>query len=364
MIKDATKKMKMYTCFIVFLLVLSLEAQNRGLWVIRDQLQTREQIDSVVKFAEQNKYTDLFVQVRGRGRVLYQSSFEDYEFQNLSFDPLKYIVQKCSNSKLRVHAWVNMFLIWSGREAPVEKRHPFNRFRQFILRDFENHSFDEIYTEIIKKQKLEGYYLSPASPEVQEYLLDILKEICMKYQIQGIHLDYFRYPKNDFIFDPMFLNYLSNKYHYNINNLTIDVNNLPNQKKREIAKLLSRPIDEFIKKFHNWLQEYFPAIQLSVAVKADPDQAFMSYYQNWRKWIDDGVADFVCSMLYTNDSDRFRRTIFKLRDLKKNGKIWIGIGAFNKSRTMIHEQIQQARSLGFQNFNFFSYKYMRDNKKF
>lgn len=351
--------MKRYV-FIIFLILSSVNfAQRKGLWVIRDQLTSTQKIDSLIQFAEDNKITDLFVQVRGRGRVLYNSSFESMEYEDLGFDPLAYILRKSSGSRLRIHAWVNIFLIWSQENPPPEEKHPFNRFRKFILKDFENHSFDEIYHKMIRSRKLEGYYLSPASPEVQDYLTDILKEICLKYQVDGIHLDYFRYPKNNFIFDPAFLNYLSNKYHYAIDELNSSGAPVSVEKSRQIAYLLSRPLTDFLINYHNWLAEYFPQVELSVAVKSDPDVAFLSYYQNWEEWINQNMVDFVCPMLYTNRNSEFLKILSKIDALEEKEKIWIGLGAFNKDEWLLRKQMQEIYNRNYKNFLYFSYKYVK-----
>ena len=41
-----------------------------------------------------------------------------------------------------------------------------------------------------------AWYLDPGNPETAKYLAAIAKEITMNYDIDGIHLDYIRYPEN------------------------------------------------------------------------------------------------------------------------------------------------------------------------
>ena len=42
-----------------------------------------------------------------------------------------------------------------------------------------------------------AYYLDPGSPDVQEYLLSIVRELVTNYPIDGIHFDYIRYMQTD-----------------------------------------------------------------------------------------------------------------------------------------------------------------------
>ena len=39
----------------------------RALWVVRDHIISEDKIDAVLRFAKENNYNHLFVQIRGRG---------------------------------------------------------------------------------------------------------------------------------------------------------------------------------------------------------------------------------------------------------------------------------------------------------
>lgn len=340
--------------YILFIFILEFFLNpvfaRTGMWVVRDRLTTPAQIDSVIEYAKAKNISDIFVQVRGRGRVLFKSQYEAMEFGITTFDPLGYIIEKTQNTDIKIHAWVNVYLIWSRDRKPEEPNHPFNRFKDYILSDVHNNQLDEIYTNYIKKRKVEGYYLSPAEPQVHNYLLNLFKELVMKYKINGVHFDYFRYPSNKFIMDMKFLNYLSNRYHFK---LTVDSN-------REMSLLLARPISEFLSSYRSWLQSYYPEVELSVAVKPDPEEAVSRFFQNWSEWVKTDKVDFVCLMAYTNRMDTFRRNIFAVStDFPEKRKLWIGLGVYNKSMPAINMQMKILREAGFENYLFFSYKYLK-----
>ena len=65
----------------------------RALWVVRDHVTSKESIDRVLMFAEQNNYNHLFVQIRGRGDAYYNSSLvpRTHLLKDTYFDPLQYI---------------------------------------------------------------------------------------------------------------------------------------------------------------------------------------------------------------------------------------------------------------------------------
>lgn len=348
--------------FLILLFLFTHSFAETGVWVIRDQLTSRNRIDSIITFATKYGIKDLFVQVRGRGRTCYKSQYENLEFENLSFDPLAYFLEKAHQKELRVHAWLNVFLVWSKREKPKEVNHPFNKFNSFLIKDLENNKIDEIYSKFIRRRKVEGYYLSPASPEVQKYLLDLLKELILKYPIDGVHLDYFRYPRNNFVLDFELLNFISNKYDIRFSSLLINhvqQGNVTLNERKKIASVLSIPLTNFLKKLHEWVNKYVPNVFISVAVKGDPDRAFLEYYQNWEYWIKNDLVDFVCPMVYTNKMDEFNFSTYKIASRFDLNKTWIGLGVFNKNSSQLIQQMEHLKKLRFPNTVFFSYKYMK-----
>ena len=104
------------------------ELQSRGLWIIRESLITSEQIDSALMYAYKSDFNKVFVQVRGRGDAFYQSSIV-VKNPNIAddFDPLHYAVQLGHSLGLEVHAWMNSYILWSGKKPPNNDKHIYLR---------------------------------------------------------------------------------------------------------------------------------------------------------------------------------------------------------------------------------------------
>ena len=110
-----------------FLFKFSFSAQiieNRALWVVRDHMVSREKIDEVLNFAIDNNYNHLFVQIRGRGDAYYKSSLVPRShLVQITFDPLEYIVKKAKSEEIKIHAWINVFYLWSSPQTPSQDGH-------------------------------------------------------------------------------------------------------------------------------------------------------------------------------------------------------------------------------------------------
>ena len=57
-------------------------------------------------------------------------------------------------------------------------------------------SIDEVRNHLI-----EGRYISPALEEVRSYLSKVITEVIVSYDIDGVHLDYVRYPGWEYDFN-------------------------------------------------------------------------------------------------------------------------------------------------------------------
>ena len=76
-------------------------------------------------FAEENNYNHLFVQIRGRGEAYYDSWLvpRTHLLKDTDFDPLEYILKKSKGTSIKIHAWLNVYYLWSYYEKPTQGNH-------------------------------------------------------------------------------------------------------------------------------------------------------------------------------------------------------------------------------------------------
>ena len=128
-----------------------------------------------------NVNTVLF-QTRVRATTAYPSDLEPWEGslsgvpgKTPGWDPLQFAIDECHRRGMELHAWVVTI--------PVGK---WNTYGCQQLR--------RRYGALIRKIGDEGY-MNPESPTTASYIADICEEITKKYDVDGIHLDYIRYPE-------------------------------------------------------------------------------------------------------------------------------------------------------------------------
>ena len=95
-----------------------------SLWVKINNIYTKASIDSLFLKADQLNVKNIFVQIRSRGDALYNSSLIKYN-HNIedNLDPLDYIITLGEIFNIKIHAWINTYLVWSENSPPSDTNH-------------------------------------------------------------------------------------------------------------------------------------------------------------------------------------------------------------------------------------------------
>ncbi len=126
----------------------------------------------------------VFLQVRGRGDLIYPSSVEPgnplFARQGkFGYDPLAFAINECHKRGMAVHAWL-VALPLGGR---------------WYRRSLASTAYVKVWPRKVVEYKREAY-MDPANPATADHLRRIVSELLQKYALDGIHLDYIRYPEN------------------------------------------------------------------------------------------------------------------------------------------------------------------------
>ncbi|HQU72801.1 MAG TPA: family 10 glycosylhydrolase [Calditrichia bacterium] len=311
----------------------------RGVWVVRHQLQDSSSIRKIFEVARENAFSDLFIQVRGRGDAYYTSNSEPRaEELSGNWDPLAYVLSLKKNYRVRVHAWVNTFYIWSAERLPRSPMHVLRRHPEWLARPVGA----DVLPEDSLKSRLrneEGLYLSPLLPEVHDYLLQVYDELLSRYpQLDGLHLDYIRYPGENFGWHPVGGTQFEKRYYVHPRLLKED----PDAFARNFGPtgyeiyfsrwgtFLRENLSLFVERLALHVQKTHPNVILSAAVKPDPTIAHWRFYQEWDYWLDRGWLDWALPMNYAVDMESFAGRMEAIAGVTGNRGIVMGVALYNQ----------------------------------
>ena len=202
------------------------------------------------------------------------------------------------------------------------------------------------------------------------YTISVVRDIATRYEIDGVHFDYVRYPTQDFDYSRDALAAFRASI---VGELTIE------DRRRYDARVaageplmytLAFPVrwrafrtdrlTALLVGLRDSVRAARPAAVVSVAVIPSAADAATLHLQDWRGWIDRGLVDVLCPMAYTTDAAAFASEIEAVRAAAGRHSVWAGIGAYRLSADQIAENVRSARRIGVRGIALFSYDSLVD----
>ncbi|MFC1528473.1 glycoside hydrolase family 10 protein [Candidatus Latescibacterota bacterium] len=346
------------------------EPEVRGLWVVRDTITSSEEVRTLVDFADKHHFNVLFVQVRGRGDAFYQSYFvpgpDNYPSIPDSFDPLEEVITLAHTRNIEVHAWFNMYLTWSSDKLPVHPDHPLNKHPEWFMVSKDGKSMATCSIEDIRNENVEGRYLSPVLEEVRGYLSRVITEVIVTYNVDGIHLDYVRYPGREYDFHPKIRQDFSERYGVDPHKVVWgDGQYDPTLMYLGMwVESRAEQIDEQVKSIKRRIKLVDSNIRLSAAVKPHADEAYYHFGQNWVGWLNEGIVDFVVTMSYFPETEKLFEVMSANVKSADRKKIIGGIGTYLVTPEKTADQISLIRQMDLLGYCLFSYTVFLENSQY
>ncbi len=336
--------MKHYIRILVLLTALTLAGIPshsrvlRGVWVTAwsDGIFTPAQCDETLQKAQAIGSNALFIQVRKVADAYYDSDIEPAGDDLLAgFDPLAYIIPKAKMAGMEVHAWVNVYRVWREKTPPTNPDHIVNKHLDWI-----NETDDgEVYAA-------EGVFLDPAIPEAREYIAKITADIANRYPVDGIHLDYIRYPGKDWGYSDRALAIYSEDTGARGRPAQSDAKWL-DWKREQVTKTV-RLIRAAVKKAR-------PSARVTAATIAWGDcpndfaqsRAYRETCQDWKGWAEEGILDANIPMNYRQETsassaEQYRKWIAGFKKWGGDKPFYVGIAAYLNTPEHTAQQIKGA----------------------
>lgn len=144
-------------------------------------LRQQEELCDILDRLQQANINTILLQTRIRATTIYPSQAEPWDAcltghagEAPGYDPLAFAIEECHKRGMQLHAWIVAIPIgkWNGDGCKtLRKTQP----------------------KIVKKIGDEGF-INPEISESSNYIASLCRDITARYDIDGIHLDYIRYP--------------------------------------------------------------------------------------------------------------------------------------------------------------------------
>jgi uncharacterized lipoprotein YddW (UPF0748 family) len=390
MFRHGSPRASLLLCLAALLIVASpapfrasAPEQTRALWVTRTTLTSPESIKQMVAAAENGGFNTLLVQVRGRGDAYYSGTIEPRAGElagKPTFDPLATVLAEAHAAGIKVHAWVAVNLVSSSVSLPASRDHVIYRAPEWLMVprelaaemkkiDLRSPAYIGRLARWTRSHStiVEGLYTSPLHPAAQDHTAAVIGEIAAKYPVDGIHLDYVRFPNEDFDYSPSALEHFKKSIAGVLTDTEkreaaareiLDPAAYPNLFPERWNDFRRSQLTMMVTKIRTAVKTARPGALVSAAVVPDLQTAFASRMQDWRGWLDQSLLDVICPMAYTTESDMFQKQVAAAVAYAGSRPVWAGIGAYQMPASQTLSHIAAANKLGAAGIILFSYEAM------
>lgn len=221
----------------------------------------------------------ILLQTRVRGDVIYPSTIEPFSpvltgkaGKNPGYDPLAFAIEECHKRGMQLHAWLVTLPLGKVKHVNSHGRMSLSRRHPALCKLYKG-----------------SWYMEPGTPETADYLVSLVSEIVGKYDVDGIHLDYIRYPDQPRDYNDYALH-------------------------RRYGKGMSHTewrranITSIVQKIYSSVKNIKPWVRVSCAPLGKHSNltryssrgwdAYNTVFQEAQRWLKDGVMDALFPMMY------------------------------------------------------------------
>ena len=328
-----------------------------GLWVQERTILTPEGVQAAVAMARRIGADALFVQVLARGEAAYRSSIwpaarpagatssdgGPARAASATFDPLAAVLQEARREPaLEVHAWINAYTWGELGRRPDQPGHPLARHPEWVTVDASGRSLWEYGVD--ESPYVNALFVDPGVEGVRQTVVETVQELVRRYDLDGIHLDYVRYPWSGAGYHPQSLaTFWGGLALQEVRGpqasplaavpgglRSVDSGRRPSTPEERAAWNLfrARQVTLLVERVAAALRAEAPDVELTVAVFPEARRAYEEALQEWPEWLARGLVSGLVLMSYTPSDAVVREWVQRATALARGTPIYAGIGAY------------------------------------
>ena len=295
---------RLFFTFVISLLPLFIRAQfveapkheYRAVWLTTikgldwpheevhgDSLQQREDLCRMLDSLQAIHINTILLQTRVRGDVIYPSEIEPFapvftgrHGAGPDYDPLAFAIEECHKRGMQLHAWLVTIPLGDAAYVKGHGKNALPRKKPTQCTKFKG-----------------AWYMEPSHPATIRHLEALVEEMVTRYDIDGIHLDYIRYPE--------YCDSYPDWAYYN-------------KDRRGMSRAGWRRdnITRLMKALYSKVKSLKPWVCVSAATLGKHDDvtryssygwnAYHTVHQEAQEWMRRGIVDAVFPMIYYTDN--------------------------------------------------------------
>ncbi len=338
--------------------VPSLFVQDRSAWVVHYETDEQD-VEHIVEYAHSLGINRLIV-------APFRDTYALYNTQNphLSRHPdlgegedmLKAYVEECHKRGMQIYFMYCCFNTAYPSEAYPEE-HYVNHFGDKLL-------LSKTGRDVAYFYDTPSYTLNPYDTEVREWTLDIIREVCENYGVDGIQLDYIRFPLPTYYSADRYEDHGYNtdivaafKAKYGVDPVSMPItHNLWD----EWCEFRCDIITSFAAEASRLVKEYDLTFSCTCFADAGDRQKYV--FQDVSAWAEQGIIDEIYPMIYSATLEGQIKYGDELKSIVGDKcDIILGIGTYDgETPETVRDQVLYSSTIGGEGNSVFALEYMQN----
>jgi len=353
----------------LYFVIPSKAGEFHGIW-LRPVEKNREEIVKTLGRIKSAGINNVFIETYYHGYTIFPSkTLDSYgvvsqrkEFQG--WDPLQVWTEEAHKKGMKIHVWFQTF--YAGNEdISKNPKHVISAHPDWANIQRRYYSAGKPTPSAAEHG---GYFLDPANPDVQKYLSELISEISNNYSIDGLNIDYIRYPASLPINFPLYAEstwgystYARNEFCkiYGIDpvNLTPD-----NPMWQNWVYYRQNKITSFVSSLKSITAG--KNITISTVIFPKLEETSVAKLQDWQSWGCNKYVDVFTPLIMGTDKLLVQNHVCEIRNIV-NDNVSIYTGLFEPftagSPVDLLNQIKAARESGASGIVIFDYAHLNSD---
>lgn len=292
-------------------------SEVRAVWISYFELETllknknetefRSAVSAMFSRLSKDQMNTVMVHVRPFGDALYQSDLfptsylmTGTEGDPLAYDPLKIMIEEAKTNQLKLEAWINPYRVRINTvKAPISTSNRVNEW----LADGSNRAV----------KLTSGTFYNPSDARVTALVVDGVKELLSRYELDGIHFDDYFYPTTAASFD---------KRQYDAY--------VKAGGKLKLADFRREQINQMVQAVYKACKTAKRPVRFGISPQGLIQNNYDAQYADVKKWVSQkGYVDYICPQIYyglKNTKAPFMTVLKDWDNLTKKSAVEVYIG--------------------------------------
>lgn len=277
--------------------------------ILSDKTSFKNQFEKVINNCLELDISNVYIHIRPFCDCLFESKYfpMNAAAKGFDFDVFEYMISEFHKVGIKVHAWINPYRV-SNNGEDINSLPQESPARLWLTDEDLENDRNVCFAG--------GIYLNPAESEVRALVINGIREILFKYEVDGIHFDDYFYPTISAEFD------LASYEKYKQTSpkpLSLDAWRRAN-------------VNALISGCYTAIKFIDKDILFSISPAASIDKNYSELYADVELWVKSGCVDYIIPQLYFGFEYPDPKYSFKnlLEDWKKlaqkNEKVGLMIG--------------------------------------